>query len=99
MLTQTCVLAHMPPQLLPTVGFQVINCVVEILYVAAMVSHVSPVFTRWKASQLSTIPGWIGSGVSMPFGGVVGSGGVPVVVFVVVVVVVPGVCPITLTHI
>jgi hypothetical protein len=94
MLTQTYVLAHMPLQLLPTLGFQVTNWVVEILYRAAIVSHISPAPTRWKASQLSTMPGWMGSGVSMPFGRVVGSGAEVVVL----VVVVPGLWPITPTH-
>lgn len=35
-----------------------------------MVEQISVSTTKWNASQLSTMPGWIGVGVAIPFVGV-----------------------------
>lgn len=55
------------------VGFHDLNCATVMLYLAAMVSHVSPERTRWNLSQSAGVPGCVGPGA------------VPVVVVVVVV--------------
>jgi hypothetical protein len=71
---------------LPTFGFQVENCSTVIPYCPAIVSQPWPVWTKWNASQLATIPGWIGCGVSVPVTGGAVVVGDPVVVDDVVVV-------------
>src|SRR5690242_14518770 len=79
-LTQTLTLSHRPVQSDSMDGFHRTNCASVIPFLLVMIAHVSPLLTKSNPSQLSTMPGWVGSGVSIPFpGAVVLVGGLVVV--------------------